>query len=248
MALPARKLNQVIAVEKGIKAGANDAVTAFYHTVQKPNLFAGISRNYSPIKEDGQQLPSESTLVQQQVLKGLSGLATEFSKLFDIVATKETGNTTARGNIIVNGQTILGQVPVTVLLFLEKQLKDIRTVISKVPVLDPAESWQFNGVTKQYETASVKTIKTQKVPRNHVKAEATEKHPAQVELYYEDVPVGTWSTIKSSGAVPQSLVNTYLGRVDELLLAVKTAREEANSVAITDVHIGKPVFDFLFSE
>ena len=31
----------------------------------------------------------------------------------------------------------------------------------------------------------MRTIRTRKVPRNHVKAEATEKHPAQVEVINE---------------------------------------------------------------
>jgi hypothetical protein len=35
-----------------------------------------------------------------------------------------------------------------------------------------------------------------------VKAEATEKHPAQVEVYHEDVVVGQWKTVKFSGALP----------------------------------------------
>lgn len=45
------------------------------------------------------------------------------------------------------------------------------------------------------------------VPRNHVKAEATDKHPAQVEVYHEDVPVGYWTTVKFSGALPARRVN-----------------------------------------
>ena len=48
----------------------------------------------------------------------------------------------------------------------------------------------------------MQTLRTKKVPRNHVKAEATEKHPAQVEVYYEDVAVGYWTTVKFSGALP----------------------------------------------
>ena len=96
------------------------------------------------------------------------------------------------------------------------------------------------------KTEPVKTIKTRKVPRNHVKAEATEKHPAQVDVYYEDIPVGYWTTVKFSGALPAARVNELLGRVEALQTAVKFAREEANGTAVTDQHVGEAVFGYLF--
>ena len=71
-----------------------------------------------------------------------------------------------------------------------------------------------------------------------MKAEATEKHPAQVEVYYEDVVVGHWRTVKFSGALPASRVKELLERVDKLQQAVKFAREEANDSEVTDQQIG----------
>ena len=38
-----------------------------------------------------------------------------------------------------------------------------------------------------------------------MKYEATEKHPAQVETYTEDIKVGEWTMVKFSGAIPQVL-------------------------------------------
>ena len=54
--------------------------------------------------------------------------------------------------------------------------------------------------TDSWKTEPVQTYRTKRVPRNHVKAEATEKHPAQVEVYYEDVTIGYWTTVKFSGS------------------------------------------------
>ncbi|GCE21057.1 hypothetical protein KDK_48570 [Dictyobacter kobayashii] len=93
----------------------------------------------------------------------------------------------------------------------------------------------------------MQTIKTKKIPRNHVKAEATEKHPAQVEVYYEDVVVGNWRTIKFSGALPARRVNELLNRVDKLQEAVKFAREEANNHDITEQKVGSAILNYLFS-
>jgi len=83
------------------------------------------------------------------------------------------------------------------------------------------------GVRQQlgvYATVPTQTVRTKKIPKNWVKAEATDKHPAQVEIFHEDVIVGTWTTIKFSGAVPSMRVNELLTRVDRLVEAVKFAR------------------------
>ena len=95
-------------------------------------------------------------------------------------------------------------------------------------------------------TDAVQTTRTKKIPRNHVKSEATEKHPAQVEVYYEDIAVGYWTTVKFSGALPARRVNELLERVLALQTAVKFAREEANNTEVTDQHIGGAIFGYLF--
>jgi hypothetical protein len=100
--------------------------------------------------------------------------------------------------------------------------------------------------TDAWKTEPVRTLRTKKVPRNHVKAEATEKHPAQVEVYYEDIPVGYWTTVKFSGALPARRVNELLDRVEKLQQAVKFAREEANGVDVVDQRVGDSVFGYLF--
>jgi len=135
---------------------------------------------------------------------------------------------------------------VTYLLFLEKQLTDLHTFVHKLPVLDPSESWRFDPSQDCWASDTAETSKTKKVPRNHVKAEATEKHPAQVEVYHEDVVVGYWKTVKFSGALPAARVRELLERVERLQKAVKMAREEANGVAVESVKSGDKVFGYLF--
>jgi hypothetical protein len=93
----------------------------------------------------------------------------------------------------------------------------------------------------------VQTSKTKKIPRNHVKAEATEKHPAQVEVYHEDVVVGQWKTVKFSGALPAKRVNELLERVEKVQHAVKFAREEANNQEADEQKIGRTVLSYLFA-
>jgi hypothetical protein len=240
------KLNQIIAVEKGVKSKANQDLAAAQQGLHKPGLLAGISRTYQPKDEEGEQLPPESTRVQVKAEDVLRDTAATLTRLFDVTATKDWANCTARADVTVDGRVLLADVPVSYLLFLEKQLAELHTFVRRLPVLDASEAWTQDPSTDCWKTEPVRTIRTKKVPRNHVKAEATEKHPAQVEVYYEDVPVGYWTTVKFSGALPARRVNGILDRVEKLQQAVKFAREEANSVEAADQRVGDAVFGYLF--
>ena len=241
------KLNQIIAVEKGVKSKSLHDLTEAHHAVQKPTLLSGISRVYQPKDEEGEQLPAESTKVQIKSEEILRDTAVTLTRLFDITATKDWANCNAKADVTVDGQVLLRDVPVSYLLFLEKQLTDLNTFVKKLPVLDAAESWTFDASADCYRTDAVRTIRTKKVPRNHVKAEATEHHPAQVEVYYEDIPVGYWSTTKFSGSLPARRVHELIARVEKLQAAVKFAREEANGAEVTDQRVGDAVFGYLFA-
>ena len=243
----ATKLNQIIAVEKGVKSKSFQDLTEAHHAVQKPSLLSGISRVYQPKDEEGEQLPPESTKVQVKAEEILRDTAATITRLFDVTATKDWANCQARADVTVDGQVLLRDVPVTYLLFLEKQLTDLHTFVKKLPVLDAAESWSFDASADCYRTEAVRTIRTKKVPRNHVKAEATEHHPAQVEVYYEDIPVGYWTTVKFSGSLPAARVNELTERVEKLQQAVKFAREEANNQPADEQKVGRTVLSFLFA-
>ncbi|HSA50571.1 MAG TPA: hypothetical protein VLH10_10740 [Yinghuangia sp.] len=239
------KLNQIIAVEKGVKSKSAQELTAAGQDLQKPTLLSGISRTYQPKDEDGEQLPPESTRVQVKAEDVLRTTAATLTRLFDVTATKDWANCDARADVVVAGTPLLRDVPVTYLLFLEKQLVDLHAFVRKLPVLDSAESWTQDPSTDAWRTEPVRTVRTKKVPRNHVKAEATAEHPAQVEMYFEDVAVGYWTTVKFSGALPARRINELLDRIEKLQNAVKFAREEANSAEVTDRTVGAVVFDYL---
>ncbi len=241
------RLNQIIAVEKGIKTRSHTELTEAHHALQKPALLSGISRSYRPKDEEGEQLPPEATRVQANAEEVIRKTGDILVALFDVTATKDYTNCKARADVVVDGKTLLAAVPVTYLLFLEKQLVDLHTFVKKLPVLDASESWIFDPSADCWATEPVQTSRTKKIPRNHVKAEATEKHPAQVEVYHEDVVVGQWKTVKFSGALPAKRVNELLGRVEKLQQAVKFAREEANNQEADEQKIGRSVLSYLFA-
>ncbi|MCF2528116.1 DUF7873 family protein [Yinghuangia soli] len=239
------KLNQIIAVEKGVKSKSFQELTQAHQDLQKSPLLSGISRTYQAKDEEGEQLPPESTRVQVRAEDVLRSTAATLTRLFDVTATKDWANCEARADVVVAGTPLLRDVPVSYLLFLEKQLVDLHTFVRKLPVLDAAETWSLDASTDAWRTDPVRTVRTKKVPRNHVKAEATAEHPAQVEMYFEDVPVGYWTTVKFSGALPARRINELVDRVEKLQHAVKFAREEANSAEVQDRNPGAVVFDYL---
>lgn len=239
------KLNQIIAIEKSIKSRSFSELTEAHQSLQKPNLLNGITRNYRPKDEEGEVLPTESTRVQIRAEEIIRQTADIMTALFDVTATKDWANCEARADIAIGERILLKQVPVSYLLFLEKQLTDLSTFIRKLPMLDAAESWQFDPSANAYATEPIQTLRTKKVPRNHVKAEATDKHPAQVEVYYEDITVGYWRTIKYSGALPTQRVHELQSRIRKLQQAIKFAREEANSHEVSEQKAGEKIFSYL---
>jgi archaellum component FlaF (FlaF/FlaG flagellin family) len=240
------RLNQTIAVVKGKKTQTEKTITEVYHDIKKSVLFEGINRTYEPLDEEGETCPPEVKYPQCKVAESMKTVSDALTDLFNVTATQDWANCRAVADVVVDGKAVLEKVPVTYLLFLEKQLVNVRTFVSSLPTLDPAERWTLDDAVDYYVSANHATNKTKKVPRNHVKAPATDKHPAQVEMYHEDVKVGEWHTVKYSGAMPAKKKNELLDRVTKLQEAVKVAREDANNTEVNGVEVGKPVFEFLF--
>ena len=240
------RLNQIIAIEKGIKNKAHASITEVYQKLQKPELVMGVSRKYTPKDDEGETFPAEKKHVQVTVLTALKQVQGQLAELFDVTATKDYTNCIARADVVVDGKVLLEKVPVTYLLFLEKQLVGIHTLVSKLPTLDPAEEWHFDESSATYASQSSGSNKTKKVLKNHVKAAATDKHPAQVDTFSEDVVVGAWETIKFSGAVPATRQQELIDRIEQLQRAIKFSREEANSSAVTEVKLGEKVMKHIF--
>lgn len=242
------KLNQIIAAEKGSRSRYEETKTKIYQSLQKDALLSGISRVYQPLdEENGEQLPPESTKVQITARSSMDRVTAVMAELLDTVATKDVGNAYARADIVVDGNTIAVDLPVTFLLFLEKQLVDLRTILTNLPVLDGSVDWEPSQEGDGIWETSARSMRNKKVLRNHVKYEATPEHPAQVETYTEDVPVGTWNTKRFSGAVPARERDDMIRRCEELLKAVKFAREEANSYEVTQQRVGQGFVDYVLT-
>ena len=143
---------------------------------------------------------------------------------------------------------IASNVPATFLLGLETKLKHIRAEYESIPTLQPGIQWELDatqgkGIYKM--THSEEKFRTKKTIKNHVLAEATKEHKAQVETYTEDERIARVITNKWCGMITPADKSALLGRFDKLMRAVKKARQVANSVTVVDTTIGKEIFNFI---
>lgn len=239
------KLHQALALHKQGFSDGEGTLTRAFHAIDKTALLSGVSKTYEPLAEDGQRLPDEGTKLQLRVPVILNGTIPAMVRQFDLRATVDAGNQIATAPIVVDGVTIVDHVPVETLLFLEKKLDMIAQFVSKLPVLDEAEDWEDAGDGLSFKTPVSSKVRTDKVPERFVKSEATDKHQAQVEILYLDKVVGTWNTVKFSGAITSKRKRELISQVRKLHEAVKVARGEANSTEVADRKIGEAIFDFL---
>ncbi len=243
------KLNQVNAIVSARKGEVEKTITELYKLIQKETLFAGRERTYRPTDEvGGQKLPAESQRVQQRADDLIRQAREKWTEVWNLVFTQDLGNQQAKADVVVDGKTILGNVPITFLLCLDKQVKDLETFIGKLPTPDPAEEWTHDPNTGLLRSRATESVKTSKEPTVIVKYEPTKEHPAQTELFTKDIPVGTWTQILYSGSLPADQKNAVLKRVRKLQDAIKVAKEQANLLDVERQKAADAVFAFVFGE
>lgn len=241
------KQGQILALEKTAKGNAESVITKSHHVMQKDALLNGISRTYQKKYEDGDDFPAERTRVQVRVREEIEKVSAALARAFDLTATKELTNTVVKADVVVDGVTLLHDVPGTVLLSLERELVNIATFVDKLPTLDMAEDWRYDENTNSYATESTQTAKSKKILKSVVLYEATKEHPAQVREFTEDQVVGYWTQVKYSGALPAREVAEMKARVRSLRDAVKVAREEANTAQAKDLKVGDALLGYVFA-
>lgn len=245
-------LAQINALLTGYKPTATRNLTDLHRLAQPGAHLGGVLRSYQPLDDEGETLPAERSYPQVVVESLFTDVITVVGRLFSLQLTQDIGNTEARADIAIGNRVLMHDVPVTFMLFLEKQLTDLRTFIGKLPVLDPSKLWEVDESTAGgfYRAEPAATVRTKKVHKTFVKWEPPTPaytQPAQVDVIQEDVPLGTWTTVALSGAVPARRVKLLMRRISALIEAVKLARETANARTVED-QTAAPLFAYLFAE
>lgn len=244
------KLHQILAVEAGVRAQAQKDLTAAHHGLQKEAMLIGILREYQPVQDGGEKLPSERQLLQVRVPEVIRETSSILEKMFDVTASRDWTNMEARGDVVLEDNKVLIKgAPTSYLLWLEKRLEDIHTFVCKLPTLPADTEWVWDANQNAYKNKDeIKTHKTNKIPYPLLLAPATDKHPAQVVEKAKDEIVGWWTTHKYSGALRAQDVKAMKDRVEALQKAVKFAREKANETEVKDQKVGGDLLKYVFGE
>jgi hypothetical protein len=241
------RLNQVLAIEKGVKERVQKEVTALYHSAQKPELFNGFIKQYRKLNEAAETYPDERKKVQMIAEDALTQVIAHQTELADVMATKDWANCTARADIEIDGDVLVKDAPATFILAMEKQINDLKTFVTNLPVLDDAEDWTADVNSSLLKSGTITTHRTAKVSEPIVLYPATTEHPAQTQLVTKDVIVGFWDQVKHSGALPVPRKRQLLDRIEKLLRAIKTGREKANMEPAEKREVGAALYGYVLS-
>lgn len=243
------KLHELLAVESDLKAEAQRTLSQVRGLfTDGVGRFVGQVRKYQPLEESGESFADEITNLATTVTSELDNLQIPFGRWLNAAIQKEVTNQNTTADVVIDGIVLLAGLPATALLNLEGKLAELRRIYAAIPVNDPTEYWKWDEQLGYYVASLRVTYKTKKAPRSHVAYEATKEHPAQVEMFTEDVRVGTWTTSIHSGALAPTEKRRLLGRLDTLARAVKQARQRANNIDADNAVVSKTIFEFIHGE
>lgn len=244
------KLHELLAVESDLEKVYGQILEETRTNFTKhTERYFGFQQRVELFDEEAPDEPDQNKEMDDTVPRKLEYTAEHVVRYLDAVLQKEKTNQTAVGDIVVDGTVIAKDVPATFLLGLENKLKNIRDKVYKaIPTLQPGVKWERDeslGADVYKKAYPDEKFRTKKVRKNHVLAEATEKHPAQVEVYTEDEKVARLVTNTWCGMISSAEKSALLGRIDKLLYAVKKARQRANMTKVVDTTIGKELFEYI---
>jgi hypothetical protein len=244
------KLHELLAVEGDLAGTAKKLAEEAIKTFSKPNHFLSSHRHVAMFnaEEQSKVIADEHQNMDTTVTEKLDYLAEAVAKYFDAVLQKEMTNQTAVADLKIGSVTIGNKIPATFLLGMENKLKELRQVYESIPTLAPGIPWKLDetlgkGVYRM-EHADEK-IKTAKTFQFRVLYEATDKHPAQIEKWEDQIPVGKIITNVTSGMLSPADKSALLGRLDRMIQAVKAARCKANMADVVEESIGTRMFQYI---
>ena len=248
------QLHELLAVEGDLKGEKDKIKEEALNTFEKKSThFSGGLRTLEMFDDARKEEESGGTERQEIVttvpdkLKYMSG---SFIRFWDAKLQKELANQEAKADVTVDGKEFMKSVPVTFLLSMEEELKQLRKVYDKIPTLQPGIEWKKDSQKGEHYWKTAYPIvkhKTEKTIEYKIIVPATKEHPAQVKEWAEDKPVGKYSTENWSGMLSPAEKSVMLGKIDTILRAVKKARQRANNQEVKKINIGSYNFNYVHS-
>ena len=242
------KLFEKIVIEQQLKNQTAAVRNELKNTFEKKrHLFEEKLQTYQP--DAGELVIESQSSINTGVISELRWIGDHIGRAIDTSYQVANGNTRAFADVLLDdGTVIIRHAPATALLELEKRVQEILDLVKAVPTLDPAKGFEPDrdkgkGIYKAREVTEIKTKKTQ-IPL--VKYEATEHHPAQVDVVSADVRTGIIRKQEWSSMITPADKGDMIDRVEQLLRAVKTALHRANDLVLDEEpQIAKQIFDWV---
>lgn len=244
------KLHELLAVEANLKKQVESMRSDLMNTFEKKkHHFTEKRVTFQPNEEGAQPITEEQLDLQTTISKELQWIGETWSKAISVIHQIADANTRATANVILeDGTAIFQNIPATMLLDLEKRLTELHSFVSSIPTLDPAKGFKPDpdrGVDV-FKAREDERIRTKKVQKPVILYPATDKHPAQVQMVSEDIPVGLIRVQEWSGLITTAEKGKMLERVEELQRAVKQARSRANEAAVNESTLGQKLLSYIF--
>jgi hypothetical protein len=244
------KLHELLAVEADLEGAYKRIIEeALVTFTKKPDHFLGQDKILEMFDEDRKK---ENTTEHKEMVTTvpdkLNYVMEHVIRFYDALYQKELANTNAKADLIVDGETIATDLPATFLLGMENKLKFLRASYEGIPTLAPGIKWVLDEKLGKgvYVSANPNEVfKTAKVFKHQVLVPPTDKHPAQIEKWEEQVPVGKYTTTTSCSMLTPARKSELIGRIDSLIQACKKARQKANCTEVADVSIAKKMMDYI---
>jgi hypothetical protein len=245
------KLHELLAVEADLRAtkdnAKSEAVNVF---ASHPDSFCGYIRDTQMFDDDrSDENIVDKKNVQFTVNEFLEATSKHLIKYWDLRLQKEHANQEAQSDVIIDGVVVYASLPVTFLLNMEEELKQLRRVYEAAPVLQGTLDWkQSDLLGKDIWRAEDNTKhKTEKSIKHRVLTEATQYFPAQIEKWSENKNVANTKITQFSGNISTTAKLVKLGKIDKLITAFKQARQRANCQETNPCTIGSGIFEYINS-
>jgi hypothetical protein len=245
------QLHELLAAEKTVAAASAKLAEDLRTKYNKPETYYFGYEKSLKMLEDGaasqaiEAQAAESKPLTAVVYDNTAYFLNAWARTENLLASKNVTNTMALANLEFRGTVVGTNIPVDELLGLETRITELRNLFSGIPTLDQSKSWSKDEATNKFAwvASAENTTKTEKKLVPVVLSPATDKHPAQIEKTTQDQVIGLFTRVVRSGAVTPAQKAAVLATCDELLIAVKAARQRANTVEVTTSTLGDSLRD-----
>jgi hypothetical protein len=244
-------LSQVIGNLKQAREASNRAGVALRGGLKDQHV-TGLNRTFTPDDEEKRFLnknADEYKAVALTVTGQLAEDAAVAAKALDWALTQDVANCSAKADVVVNGEALLTQVPISHLLHLEKVFSEYKAVIlAALPVTDPAKEWTYDKTRKLWKSRPEKTGAFVKRNEPVMLHPGNERFKPEAVLDPRESHIGEWETVVWSGAVSEEQKRQLLARADTLIAALKEAIAVADHTPASKLTEGDKLYGFLLGQ